>query len=295
MGRGKAKASLDLIDAAREILEEIQPATVRAVCYRLFVAGVIDSMTKTNTNKVSRLLVDARETEVIPWEWIVDETRAPETISTWTSPQRIFEAAARQYRFDYWTMQPNRVEVWSEKGTVRGTLAPILDKYAITMRVMHGHASATAINDAAEYSTESDEPLHILYVGDFDPSGMHMSEVDIPRRIDRYGGDVQLQRVAIERGDLGLPSFPASDKTTDPRHKWFVATHGTTCVELDAMSPVVLRRRVERTVLELLDRDAWDRAVAIEEAQREATANYAAGFAKYLHACHKVPGKEAKP
>ncbi len=33
-GRGKSKASLQLIDAAIRILEEIQPASVRAVCWR---------------------------------------------------------------------------------------------------------------------------------------------------------------------------------------------------------------------------------------------------------------------
>ena len=40
-GRGKSKASLQLIDAAIRILEEIQPASVRAVCYRLFVEKLI--------------------------------------------------------------------------------------------------------------------------------------------------------------------------------------------------------------------------------------------------------------
>jgi hypothetical protein len=33
-------------------------------------------------------------------------------------------------------------------------------------------------------------PLHILYVGDYDPSGMCMSEVDLPKRLKKYyGGD----------------------------------------------------------------------------------------------------------
>ena len=35
-GRGKAKKSLMLIDAAIQILEAIQPCSVRAVCYQLF-------------------------------------------------------------------------------------------------------------------------------------------------------------------------------------------------------------------------------------------------------------------
>jgi hypothetical protein len=47
-------------------LSEIQPATVRAVCYKLFVGGLIKSMKKTETNKVSRALVLAREQDEIP-------------------------------------------------------------------------------------------------------------------------------------------------------------------------------------------------------------------------------------
>lgn len=278
-GRGKSKASLALIDAAAAILQEIQPASVRAVCYRLFVAGMIDSMAKANTNRVSTQLVDAREAGIIPWEWIVDETRAPECIGTWSSPQAIFESAARQYRFDYWSMQPARIEVWSEKGTVRGTLKAVLDKYAITMRVMHGHASATAIKDAADMSAADHRPLTVLYVGDYDPSGMHMSEIDIPKRTHRYGGEITLRRIAITATDRhALPSFDARTKTRDPRHRWFVSTYGSTCVELDAMPPPDLRDRVERAVQSMLDLDAWSRAEAIEDAQREATNRYVAGF-----------------
>jgi hypothetical protein len=41
------------VDAAVTILQEIQPASVRAVCYRLFTLGIIDSMAKSETNKVS--------------------------------------------------------------------------------------------------------------------------------------------------------------------------------------------------------------------------------------------------
>ena len=76
--RGLAQESLDLIEAGRVILEEIQPATVRAVCYRLFTQNLIDSMAKNETAKVSRLLTIAREGGDIPWSHIVDETRALE-------------------------------------------------------------------------------------------------------------------------------------------------------------------------------------------------------------------------
>ena len=152
-------------------------------------------MAKSETNKISRLLRLARENNEIPWEWIVDETREAERISAWDNPQAYAHAVVKSYRRDYWSQQPTLIEVWSEKGTVRGTLAPILDKYGVTFRVMHGYGSATQVHQIAEETTK--EEIRVLYVGDWDPSGLHMSEVDLPRRLDEYGADVDLVRVAL--------------------------------------------------------------------------------------------------
>jgi hypothetical protein len=258
-GRGMSQATRDLIEAAAEILAEIQPATVRAVCYRLFVAGWIDSMSKANTNRVSRVLVAAREQGAIPWEWIVDETREAERVVAWRDPEAIIAAAVSQYRKDYWSAQPHWVEVWSEKGTVRGTLAPVLKAYGVTFRVMHGYGSATALQAIASETERNPKPLTILYTGDLDPSGMHMSEADLPRRLDRYAGTATIRRIALTEADTrdgNLPYFEAASKVRDPRHAWFVRRYGTHCWELDALPPPELRRRVEAEILALLDLDA---------------------------------------
>ena len=268
--RGKARKSLDLIDAAVRILDEIQPASIRAVCYRLFVEGYIDSMAKTNTNKVSRLLVGAREQGLIPWEHVVDETREAERVTTWDNPDEIINTAVRSYRRDYWKDQPEWLEVWSEKGTIRGTLAPILNRYGITFRVMHGYGSATSIRNIAEDTMRTDKPLTVLYLGDWDPSGLHMSEVDLPSRLERYEGKASIKRLALDRSDIGpestLPSFDASTKTGDPRHQWFVGRYGRRCWELDALPPPELRQRVEDEIVRHLDLDAWNRALEVEQA-----------------------------
>ncbi len=274
--RGKAKASLDLIHACHEILAEIQPASVRAVCYRLFTMGKLADMSKGSTNKVSTQLVYAREQGMIPWMWVVDETREAERISLWTDPDQIIDAAVRGYRRDYWQDQPRRVQVWSEKGTVRGTLAPVLDEFGVTFKVMHGYGSATALWDAAEESTSSDKPLTVLYAGDFDPSGMHMSMCDLPGRIQRYNGQIDFHRVALVEGDLrGLPSFDASTKTGDPRHRWFVENFGCECWELDAMSPVLLRQRIHECVQELIEPEPWNHALQIEQAEVQSMREFA--------------------
>jgi hypothetical protein len=267
---GRTAATLELLRATRGILEEIQPATVRAVCYRLFAAGLIRDMGRNAVQSVGRMLTSAREDALIPWQWIVDETRAVETVAQWSNPDAIIRAAVRRYRRDYWQDQPQRVEVWSEKGTVRGTLAPVLQEYGVAFRVMHGYASATAVNDIAELSTDSDKPMTALYVGDWDPSGKHMSDVDLPGRIARYGGELDIVRVALVASDLAaLPSFDPKTKRQDPRYGWFSKTVRTPCYELDAMPPPELRRRVEQRIRSRLNLALWEHARMIERAEME--------------------------
>lgn len=275
-GRGKSQKSLTLIESARAILEQIQPATVRAVCYRLFADGLIEDMKKNSTNKVSKQLVWARENGVIPWEWIVDEIRSAERPTMWTDTDERIEYTVKTYRRDNWQDQPNWIEVWSEKGTVRGTLKPVLDKYGVSLQIVHGYSGSTLLHDTAEASSLSDKPLTILYVGDYDPSGMHMSGVDIPSRIAKYHGNGTLWRIALTGEDVGdqLPGFPAITKSKDPRYRWFIKNYGNRCWELDALSPDILRRRVETAIRELMDLDSWNRALLIERAEVNALNMY---------------------
>ena len=295
-GRGPAQKTLVLTAAIVGILEEIQPASVRAVCYRLFVAGHIANMSKGQTDRVSRVLVAAREAGLVPWEWVVDENRSAERASTWDNPEQILRATVRQYRKDYWQDQPRVVEVWSEKGTVRGTLAPILDEYGITFRVLHGFSSATQLHDAAQEQSGTIKPTTILYIGDRDPSGMDMSERDIPRRLERFGGTAELVRLAILREQVAehdLPGFPAATKSGDSRHNWFVANYGSTCWELDALPPPALRDAVERAILDLLDQDLWEHSRMVEAAETESMKGFFADWMvqrEQIQAGPEIPG-----
>ena len=129
--RGKSQRSRDLIEAMYDAAEAAQPITGRGVGYKLFTAGLIPSMERKEMQRVYRLLREAREQGIIPWEWIVDETRGIERVSTWSNPAEYAECVAKSYRRDFWDQQRHRVQVWSEKGTVRGLLAPVLDEYAV--------------------------------------------------------------------------------------------------------------------------------------------------------------------
>jgi len=160
-------------------------------------------------------------------------SRAPRP---WTDPAQFAKAVTQSYRRNKWETQPVRIEVWSEKGTVRGTLALILDKYEIPFRVMHGFASATTVQEIASESIRSPRPLVALYVGDWDPSGLHMSEADLPGRLAEYRERLSLHgeagpafepeilRLALDAEDVAdpeLPSFALDTKRRDPRHGWY--------------------------------------------------------------------------
>jgi hypothetical protein len=266
LGRGKHDSSIQLIAAAHEILEEIHPATVRAVCYRLFIGEIIPDMGKSSTQRVSTQLTWAREHRYIPWDWIVDETREAERVASWDDPADYMQAVRRSYRKDLWASQSHRVEVWSEKGTVRGTLLPVLNEYGVAFRVMHGFASATAVHEAAEESQV--RGFTVLYVGDHDPSGMYMSEIDLPARLERYDADIDILRIALMRGDVDeLPYFDLASKRSDARHDWYRGRYGNRCWELDAMNPVDLRQRVARMIKEIIDWPAWELAQRAENAE----------------------------
>jgi hypothetical protein len=269
-GRGMAQQSLHLIQVMCDDARAANPITGRGLGYKLFnTHKLIPSMATKEMAKVYRLLRIAREQGKIPWHWIVDETRELERVSTWADPEEYARCVARSYRRDFWNQQPHRVQVWSEKGTVRGVLQPVLDHYAVGFNPVHGFDSATNVHNTAE--DDDGRPLIVLYVGDYDPSGMFMSEVDLPRRFSKYDGDhIKVKRIALTGKHISkLPSFPASDKKKDTRYPWFVRNYGRQCWELDAMDPRDLRRCVEREIKKLIDPVAWQRCEAVNAAEFE--------------------------
>jgi hypothetical protein len=270
-GRGMAQRSLDLIEAMYAAAEAAQPVTGRGIGYKLFTAGLIPSMAPKEMQRVYRLLKEARERGHIPWKWIVDETRSLERTSTWSNPEEYARCVAESYRRDFWDQQPQRVEVWSEKGTIRGVLGPVLSHFAVGFRVMHGFSGATTIYEVSR--DDDGRQLVALYVGDFDPSGLFMSEEDLPGRLANYGGNhVALRRIALTPAQVvagKLPFFPATDKRKDPRYRWFSDNHGNRCWELDAMDPNDLRDCVERAIIELIEPEAWQRCEIVNKAEQE--------------------------
>ena len=216
------------------------------------------------------LLVQAREEGSIPWEWIVDDSRHTEREPHWLDLKGYAKAIEHSYRRDFWEYQPERVVVISEKATVSGILRPALEEYGVPFMALHGYNSATKVYELAQ-EIRRDKRHHVfLYVGDYDCSGMHMSEVDLPQRLERYScaSAFYLRRIALTDDDIDtLPSFAA--KVTDPRYGWYVDNYGDEAWELDAMDPNDLRERVDMEIAEYVDDEAWEHHKITETAEKE--------------------------
>lgn len=270
--RGRSAKTMEIVEATKEILTEMAPMTVRGVCYQLFNRKLIASMLKPDTGRVSRILTAARENGEIDWDDIVERGRSVRSVPACNNPRELMASAATQYRKDFWSWQPFRIIIVSEKATLEGVIDPVRRRWGVDFLAVSGFNSTTRMYDLAREILEDERQTIILYVGDWDPSGMFMSERDFPARLSEYGAiRYTLTRVALTREDIeagDLMSFPAEEKKTDPRHKWFSKNYGETCVELDAMDPNVLRSRLEDFIIGYVDADAWERTKLAEEAEK---------------------------
>ncbi|MDY0068251.1 MAG: hypothetical protein RBS02_17965 [Steroidobacteraceae bacterium] len=153
---------------------------------------------------------------------------------------------------------------------------------------MKGFGSFTAVRQAAEDSIDltSDRDAVALYIGDWDPSGLYMSEVDLPARLARYGSRWSFRRIALVRDDLdGLPHFDTSTKKEDARPPWYLkntTADPSKSWELDAMDPNDLRERVRVEIERYMDLDAWQRALDVEAVEKESMQDFHAEWLRRL-------------
>ena len=61
-------------DTLHEIVEEMQPMTVRQIFYQATVQNIVEK-TEKGYSKVQRASVHMRRENLLPWKWIIDNTR----------------------------------------------------------------------------------------------------------------------------------------------------------------------------------------------------------------------------
>jgi hypothetical protein len=268
--------AIEIIAQVNEIIEEYQEMglsmTLRQLYYQ-FVARDLFANTLNNYNRLKTILGRARLAGMVDWEAIEDRTRDVQKNSHWDSPASIVRACADQYAVDKWEGQQYQPEVWIEKQALIGVIEEPCEDLDVPFAACKGYSSLSTLwragNRMLEYLDDGRTPV-ILYLGDHDPSGLHM-----PRAIEsqlaeflahhRRGDSLVVQQVALTMAQVeqyGPP--PNVAKETDARYATYQAEFGDVCWELDALSPPVLVELVRSAVLHYRDDDEWDTCMEAE-------------------------------
>jgi len=261
--RGMQKQSLELLDQVQKIIDSYDFAlTLRQIYYQL-VARQIIRQPKTGKEaisiyaKLSRLCVNGRDEGILPEEAFADSLRKVDKPGAWLDLNRFMETVKRSYNKDKWDNQPKYLEIWTEKDALRSVLTEITYQYDVSLMVVRGQDSRTAIYEASErYKAKADKECYLYYCGDFDPSGISIYD-SIRKRLEAFGIFINYERIALTKEQIEkykLPSNPG--KKSDPNYKKFVNLYGDDLVvELDSLPPDILRKIIEDCILKNIDQD----------------------------------------
>src|ERR1039457_4625236 len=132
--RGLSNSTKELIEYAYRLLVADHPQTLRQLHYAVFSRREIPyENDQADYKRLSRAtsvacrayraweLESGRDSDgdppaySIPADWMVDETRQPETVSVWRDATQYVETVKRSYRRDNWQDQANYCEVWKKR------------------------------------------------------------------------------------------------------------------------------------------------------------------------------------
>lgn len=309
--------SLAVITKANEIIEDYESQgydlTLRQLYYRFVSLGLIPNK-DTEYKKLGSIINDARLAGLIDWDRITDRTRNLRKNAHWESPKDIIAACAEQFRHNKWKNQKHYVEVWVEKDALVGILEAACEPLDVPYFSCRGYTSQSEMWGASQRLLEQvrmGKEVHIIHLGDHDPSGVDMSrdvedrikmflehhllrdhmkkdkankiqdEEDVEQWTSRTGYKPAHELFTLNRIALNMDQVreydppPNPAKLTDSRSNRYVDTHGDESWELDALEPSVLTGLIRGAVLELRSLPSWKIAEAAEDKEKKQLARCA--------------------
>jgi hypothetical protein len=228
--------------------------------YNLASDGVISNTTE-HYKGLDRALVDARNAGLIPMDAFVDNTRKIVDINNdeyWT-PQDVLayhlnrvKLLPKEYftpaNIPRWYKQTHYVEVWLEKDAVKRTFQSILEDREVRIVPNRGWSSLSFKNQNIQRlltKQEEGKIVHVLYFGDYDPSGSAMDRSLARDLNDGLGTEYSFERIALTRPqikDFGLEHLKNPDPEVlnklnrDPNRQRFMEENGDLYqIEIDAL------------------------------------------------------------
>lgn len=257
----KPRSTAGLLEQVKTVLAEYQdqlPLTCRQIFYRL-VGRHNYEKNELAYKRLTDLIGNARRGGAIPWEHIRDDGNAVVAPALWESADQWLHAIrreAKRLRLSPWPAQAVYVEVICEAGGMVPMLARVADPYGVIVRSGGGFDSITAKHDLACHYARQVDPVVMLHVGDYDPSGEALwrnLEEDVTAFTEAMGGQLTVRRIAVTRAQQLLYDLPtAPPKKTDKRG----AFDDNITVQAEALPPDVLQQIVRDAIEEEMDLEA---------------------------------------
>lgn len=197
-----------------EIVDANRPCSVRQVYYVgigwLWHKDVGGG--RTSYDDVTRNLGVMRESGELPWGWLVDSGRRVRIDTMFDSMTDALDRTHELYRRNLWASQPRRVEVWAESDSTSMLVEDVTRRLGVGLYSCKGQAGKEFCHAAAMTYMDIGKPVEILYLGDWDPSGLAISR-SLENRLNRYSDgsiDINLRRIAVTPEQIREMNLSAS-------------------------------------------------------------------------------------
>jgi len=227
-----------------------------------------------NYKGLGGIVIDARMAGRLDWDMIRDRGRVTRTHAVFPDLKVFLQRLNETYRRDKWAEQPNYVEVMIEKQALEGVLYPVCERWDVAITANKGYSSGSSMYERAKHlQTKRDvehKDVHMIYMGDHDPSGIDMSR-DVADRLQLFSdGPVQVHRVALNYDQVMRHNLPENNaKEADSRAAEYVERFGPHSWELDALSPDTLVTVLEHAIRGLIDPKKWKGSLSAQEEDQD--------------------------
>jgi hypothetical protein len=246
------------------------PTSIRFLFYELVAFSIVSKQASgvlrpgaVGQRRPDQDVIDAitslRESGLIPWDAIVDETRSLNDYSGFRSIAEGVNTYLNAIELDPWNGYAPLI--LTESRSLAGVLRALMREYRVKIAPTNGQTNGFLRNDVAPTINTS---TPVLYLGDWDFSGGHI-EANARRVLEQVcGRDLDWERLALTEGQvrdpvLNLAVIDKYDRRTNTTHP---------SVETEALSQQVIVDIVRNRLEALLPRSLAS-VQEREDAERE--------------------------
>jgi hypothetical protein len=214
--------------------------TARQVYYYLMSHNIVPN-TKYSYNMVDGKINELRYEARIPFDSILDTTGFYGT-TQWSSYEKLLDYNRSIYRSNWNEEFDTYVEVWVEKEALADLVSEVANRYGVFTSANGGISKVSQIHSFLKRVLRYGKPTIILYLGDFDPTGLHIDQV-IRDQINKQTQifptvpEIAVRRIAVTEEQIAtIPENYQQAKEKDPNYEEYVQRYGTRIWELEALT-----------------------------------------------------------